>query len=127
MLKPLAAAVWEIMPDLVAISGDLAQRARVEEFKEARAFLDSLPVPQIIVPGNHDIPLYNPFFRFLLPLARFTRYISADLSPLYADQEIAVLGANATRSLVARRRREKIFFLKYVTLPPFQLLLPCLL
>lgn len=108
MLKPLAAAIWEIMPDLTAVSGDLTQRARAREFREARVFLESLPVPHIIVPGNHDVPLYNPFFRFLLPLARFTRYISSNLSPLYVDDEIAVLGANTTRSLVAKGGRINI-------------------
>ncbi len=108
MLGPLASAVWEVTPDLVAISGDLTQRARVSEFREARVFLDLLPGPQVIVPGNHDVPLYNPFFRFLLPLSRFARYISSDLSPLYADDEIAVLGADTTRSLVAKGGRINI-------------------
>ena len=35
------------------------QRARSEQFEEAKAWLDTLPGPQIIVPGNHDISLYN--------------------------------------------------------------------
>jgi 3',5'-cyclic AMP phosphodiesterase CpdA len=55
LLAPLVKTINEIEPDLVAVSGDLTQRARSHQFREARAFLDSLPQPQIIVPGNHDI------------------------------------------------------------------------
>ena len=69
-LEPLRRRVIELTPDLVVISGDLTQRARAQQFREARAFLDSLPGPQIVVPGNHDVPLYNVLARFLRPLAR---------------------------------------------------------
>ena len=108
LLNPLVAAAWRIGPDLVAISGDLTQRARVREFKQAREFLDSLPQPQVVVPGNHDIPLYNPLLRFLVPLARYRRHISKDTAPGYVDGEMAVLGVNTTRSLVARGGRINI-------------------
>jgi 3',5'-cyclic AMP phosphodiesterase CpdA len=68
-------------PDVVVVSGDLTQRAKSEQFEEARAWLDTLPGPQIIVPGNHDISLYNVFRRFVLPLDRYKRYITDDLDP----------------------------------------------
>ena len=54
-----------LAPDVVVVSGDLTQRAKSEEFEAARAWLDTLPGPQIIVPGNHDISLYNVFRRFV--------------------------------------------------------------
>jgi 3',5'-cyclic AMP phosphodiesterase CpdA len=73
LLEPLAAIVREIAPDLIAVSGDLTQRARAVEFKAARAFLDRLPKPLITVPGNHDIPLYNVFKRFLRPRTFLSR------------------------------------------------------
>ncbi|HET9787793.1 MAG TPA: metallophosphoesterase family protein, partial [Pyrinomonadaceae bacterium] len=76
VVKPLISFVNEIKPDLVAVSGDLTQRARSWQFQEARAFLDSLPKPQIVVPGNHDVPLYNVFSRFLSPLDKYRRYIT---------------------------------------------------
>ena len=98
VVRPLIAAVNEIRPDLVAISGDLTQRARSHEFKEAKAFLDALPKPQIVVPGNHDVPLYNFFSRFVAPLDKYRRYITSDLQPFYADEEMAVLGVNTARS-----------------------------
>ena len=65
----------ELEPDLVVVSGDLTQRARTREFAAARDFLDSLPKPQLVVPGNHDVPLYNVFDRFARPLEKFQRFI----------------------------------------------------
>ena len=60
--------VNEIFPDVVVVSGDLTQRAKTAEFLEAKRFLEKLPKPQIVVPGNHDVPLYNVFDRFFRPL-----------------------------------------------------------
>ena len=97
ILERLSQAVQKIRPDLVAVSGDLTQRARIEQFQEAKAFLDCLPSPQIVVPGNHDLPLDNLALRLSRPLARFKRYITEDLAPVYIDREIAVLGLNTTR------------------------------
>jgi 3',5'-cyclic AMP phosphodiesterase CpdA len=99
LLDPLRELVHRIAPTAVVVSGDLTQRAKSEQFEEARAWLDTLPGPQIIVPGNHDISLYNVFRRFVLPLARYKRHITDDLDPVYIDDEIAVLGVNTARSL----------------------------
>src|SRR5688572_20355637 len=98
----LAAAIDEVGPDLVVVSGDLTQRARTDQFLEARSFLDRLKFPQLIVPGNHDVPLYNVFDRFVNPLENFRRYITADLEPFHTDEEIAVAGVNTTRSLTIK-------------------------
>jgi 3',5'-cyclic AMP phosphodiesterase CpdA len=99
ILPALIAAVEAAEPDVVAVCGDLTQRARRREFEDARKFLDNLPSPQIVVPGNHDVPLYNVVARALRPLARYRRIISDDLEPFYADDEIAVAGVNTARSL----------------------------
>ena len=105
MLPPLARAIRDARPDVVVVSGDLTQRARRQEFAEARDFLGSLPSPQIVVPGNHDVPLYDVASRWLRPLASYRHYISADLEPFYADDEIAVLGINTARSFVIKNGR----------------------
>ena len=105
LLDPLHDLVHKIAPDVVVVSGDLTQRAKSEQFEEARAWLDTLPGPQIIVPGNHDISLYNVFRRFLQPLTRYKRYITDDLDPIYIDDEIAVLGVNTARSLTFKDGR----------------------
>lgn len=115
LLAPLRACVQGLRPDLVVISGDLTQRARSAQFQAAKAWLDTLPQPQIVVPGNHDIPLFNVLARFLTPLNKYRRYVTADLSPEYADGEIAVLGLNTARSLTikdGRINREQIAHLQ---------------
>ena len=105
IISPLIRTINDLKPDVVAVSGDLTQRARSHQFKEARAFLDALPRPQIVVPGNHDIPLHNVFLRFAQPLEKYRRYITDELRPLYADDEIAILGLNTARSLTIKGGR----------------------
>src|SRR3954471_14558613 len=105
LLEPLRALTVKLAPDVLVVSGDLTQRAKSEEFKAARAWLDTLPGPQIVVPGNHDIPLYNVATRFLTPLRKYTRYVTLDLAPEYIDDEIAILGINTARSLTFKDGR----------------------
>jgi 3',5'-cyclic AMP phosphodiesterase CpdA len=105
LLQPLTDRIRRIAPDLVVISGDLTQRARGAQFRQARAFLDSLPFARVVVPGNHDVPLHNLAARMLRPLAKYRRYISADLEPCFVDAEIAVLGVNSARSLAFKNGR----------------------
>jgi 3',5'-cyclic AMP phosphodiesterase CpdA len=94
-----------LSPDVVVVSGDLTQRARSKEFRAARIFLDELPLPQIVVPGNHDVPLYNVYHRFAKPLDKFRKYITDDLTPAYIDDEIAVVGINTARSMAIKGGR----------------------
>src|SRR5258706_2155141 len=105
LIAPLISAVTSLNPDLVAVSGDLTQRARSQQFREARAFLDALPQPQIVVPGNHDVPLHNVFTRFVRPLGKYRRHITDDLQPVYLDNEIVVVGVNTARSLTIKGGR----------------------
>ena len=105
VIAPLLAAIRGLRPDLVAISGDFTQRARRSQFREARAFLDALPARRLVVPGNHDVPLYDVARRFLRPFARYRQFIAEDLEPIYADQEIVMLGLNSARALTFGRGR----------------------
>lgn len=105
VVERLVEKIVELQPNLVVVSGDLTQRARSHQFREARAFLDRLPQAQVIVPGNHDIPMYNVLDRFLNPLAKFTKYITADLTPAFVDDEVAVFGLNTARSLTIKGGR----------------------
>ena len=114
VMERLAQSIDEVRPDLVVVSGDLTQRARRSQFREARGFLDRLDFPQLIVPGNHDVPLYNVVGRFANPLENYRRYITPDLEPFYLDEELAVAGVNTARSLtikggrISRSQIEKI-------------------
>lgn len=67
LVAPLRAAVLRCDPDFVIVSGDLSQRARIGQFRRAMQFIDSLQRPYMVVPGNHDIPLYNLPLRWISP------------------------------------------------------------
>jgi 3',5'-cyclic AMP phosphodiesterase CpdA len=90
---------------VLVVSGDLTQRARAQQFRQARAFLGTLPGPQIIVPGNHDVPLHDVFSRFLAPLRNYRHFITHDLEPALIDREIAVVGVNTARSFTFKGGR----------------------
>ena len=99
LLTPLVEAVSALKPDVV-VSGDVTQRARTSEFRDAQAFLARLPHPQVVVPGNHGIPLHNIVHRWLRPLNKFRLHIESNPSPSFVDAEIAVIGVNTARSMV---------------------------
>jgi 3',5'-cyclic AMP phosphodiesterase CpdA len=104
VVAALSRAVRELKPDVIVISGDLTQRAKRREFSEAKQFLSALPFPQVIVPGNHDISLYNVWRRFFRPLNRFNEIATPD-NGQYIEGEIAIVGVNTARSLVFKGGR----------------------
>lgn len=108
VLAAIVPQVHALAPDLVVVSGDLTQRAKPDEFRAARRFFEQLPMPQMVVPGNHDIPLYNVFQRFGSPLAKYRRFITDDLEPFHLDDEIAVAGINTARSLTFKDGRVSV-------------------
>ncbi len=95
----LVADIRASPPDLVVISGDLTMGARRWEFRAARAFLESLGVPTLAVPGNHDITPYRLIERFLAPYARWHQEISPQTEPVWQDSRVAVLGLNTARRM----------------------------
>ena len=102
IVEALASCLVRLAPHVVAVSGDLTQRARRWQFLAARTFLEKVPRPQIVVPGNHDVPLYDVVSRFCTPRRRFRAYITGDPHPQHVDDEIAVLGADTTRSFTIK-------------------------
>ena len=105
LIEPLLDAIADIAPDVVVVSGDLTQRAKASEFVAARAFLDRFPQPCIVVPGNHDVPLYNVLRRFRHPLKRYGKYFGIDSAPFHGDGEIAIVGINTARSFTFKDGR----------------------
>jgi 3',5'-cyclic AMP phosphodiesterase CpdA len=91
--------------DLVVVSGDLTQRARVAQFEAARAFLARLPMPHLVVPGNHDVPLYDPIARLRRPLGRYREYITDELVPEHHDGELHVVGISTAHGLTTHHGR----------------------
>ena len=105
LLDPLRQRVAALRPDLVVVSGDLTQRAKAAQFLAARRYLDSLPRPQVVVPGNHDVPLYDLARRFLSPLGKYRRYLAPEAETAFLDDELAVVGVSTARSLVIKAGR----------------------
>jgi 3',5'-cyclic AMP phosphodiesterase CpdA len=92
-------------PQLVAVSGDVTQRARSREFRAARAFLDRLPGAVLVVPGNHDVPLFDVVSRFARPLRNYRRHLTPELAPFFHGEDLAVLGVNTARSWTFKNGR----------------------
>lgn len=105
--EALLRSVNESRPDLIALSGDFTQRARTAQFAEARRFLDRFSQPKLLVPGNHDVPLYNVFRRFLGPFSKYDHYFGPIGRPAnyFRDEEIAVLGINTARRFTRKNGR----------------------
>lgn len=85
-------------PDLVVASGDITQRATAAQFSAARRYFDQLNAPTLMVlPGNHDIPLFQLGARLFAPLARYQAAFGPDLEPLIDTPAWLVQGVNTTR------------------------------
>jgi 3',5'-cyclic AMP phosphodiesterase CpdA len=93
------------VPSLVAVSGDLTQRAREAQFAACRDWLARVPAPTIVLPGNHDVPLYDLAARLLHPLERFRRAITPELAPVYLDDELVVAGVCTAHGLTVKGGR----------------------
>src|SRR5580658_2932184 len=98
--EALLRAAADMHVDVIVASGDFTQRAKSDQFAAARAFLDRLPaVPQIVVPGNHDIPLYRVYERLLTPYALYRQYISPELDSVLVRDDATIVALNTTAPL----------------------------
>ncbi len=105
VVKVLQAAVAQIAPDVVVLSGDITQRARASQFAAARTFCDSLGVPVLAVPGNHDLPLYHVLARMYWPYRNYQRFFGArEWQVQHGD--VMIVGFDATHPL--RHTRGKL-------------------
>ncbi len=99
--EPVVAALLQLahrlQPEIVVLSGDVTQRARRAQFAAAREFVDRLPAPLVVIPGNHDIPLFNIAARIAAPYANFSRVFGPDLEPSFESTAFLVLCVNTTR------------------------------
>ena len=93
--------------DVIAVSGDLSQRARAGEFQRASVFLrDASKVSKVItVPGNHDVAwwrsplmvrgsqtIYEPY----------RRYVNNDLEPVLRVPGATFVGLNTAQGVSGR-------------------------
>jgi 3',5'-cyclic AMP phosphodiesterase CpdA len=93
--QALAGLIERVAPELVIASGDLTNRGRRDQHERAAAFLRSLQLPVLAVPGNHDIPYTVPG-RFTAPWREFERQWQTT-EPEHAGQHAHVVGLNSVR------------------------------
>lgn len=92
----LLATLADLAPSLILLTGDITQRARKGEFRQAREFVHRLaPVPVFAVPGNHDIPLWNLPLRLIAPYRRYSNFQKV-LERETLHQGIEILTLNST-------------------------------
>ncbi len=96
VVDALLALIHRLRPDAVLIGGDITQRARTSQFRRAAEFVRLLGCPALCVPGNHDIPLYNLWGRFLNPYGQYRRWMGDDLEPVWQNPFFMVVGVNTT-------------------------------
>ena len=97
VVEALVTLARQQKPHVLVLSGDITQRARPAQFRDARAFSDSLGVPVLAVPGNHDIPLLDVWARLRHPYARYIAAFGTDLEPVHRLPELLVVCVNTTR------------------------------
>lgn len=99
-------AAHELAPDAIVISGDFTQRAKRVQYAAAAAFLERLPpVPRIVVPGNHDVPLYRVWERVFDPFGAYRRHFSPELEPVFSDERLFVVGINTAHGWTLKEGR----------------------
>ena len=98
VVEALVALTRQQQPDLVVLSGDVTQRARPAQFRAAQAFMGRLGTPALVVPGNHDIPLFDLWARWRHPYANFMAAFGVDLEPAHASPDLLVVCVNTTRA-----------------------------
>lgn len=97
-MKALLISMKVLNPDAILISGDITQRARLKQFEEARIFTRTFDhIPVLVLPGNHDIPMYNIFGRFFHPYFGFKNILKGKLNQELDLKNVHVLALNSTR------------------------------
>ncbi len=97
----------ELSPDAIVVSGDLTQRARRDQFFAAKEYLSRLPqVPTLVIPGNHDVPLFRVAERLMDPHRLYKQIIDTELNPVLRLDSAVIVGLDSTapRSAISNGR-----------------------
>ena len=93
--------------DVVAISGDLTQRARAGEFQRAAVFIrDAAKVSRVItIPGNHDVAWWRAplgFGKKDRVYENYRKFIDSNLEPELHVDGVTLVGINTARGVTRR-------------------------
>jgi len=104
VVDALVRTVVALAPALVVLSGDITQRARSAQFRAAREFVERLRAPAtLVIPGNHDISLFNLASRLLSPYAKHRHAFGHELEPSFESDALLVVTVNTTRRYLHER------------------------
>ena len=101
-VQAATAIAHDLAPSLTLVTGDITMNGRRREFRAARAWLDRLPRPLLVTPGNHDTPYWNLVLRTLTPFDRWRRFIGPDLSEAFDAPGLAAVALNTARGAQLR-------------------------
>ncbi len=106
-IEAIESIIQESKFDVVAVSGDLSQRARAGEFQRAAVFFrDAENVSKtIVVPGNHDVAWWHAPFgigRKEKLYENYTKFISSDLEPVLRTPGATFVGLNTSHGVTLR-------------------------
>lgn len=104
-IAALEALAAELTPTVVAIAGDLTQRARHGEFQRALVFVQQLRevAPTLVVPGNHDVQWWTTPFDLVgagPKYEKYRRYFGDDLTPKLVVDGAVLCGALTSYGVV---------------------------
>ena len=93
--------------DVVAISGDLSQRARSGEFQRARALIKHAEEfsKVLCIPGNHDVAWWKSPFSLgdeTSMLANYRKFISEDIEPIVRIPGVTFAGLNTSHGVITQ-------------------------
>jgi 3',5'-cyclic AMP phosphodiesterase CpdA len=93
--QALARLAETAAPELLVVTGDLTHRNKPHQHAAAAAFLRSLGLDLLVVPGNHDIPLWPPW-RFTSTFDVFEQSWQTT-QPVYRSEHVHMVGLNSVR------------------------------
>jgi 3',5'-cyclic AMP phosphodiesterase CpdA len=94
-LTALRELIPSLAPEILVVTGDLTHRGRRAELERARELLDSLDLPLLAVPGNHDIPYAIPT-RFTRTREEWER-VFGTAEPVHTSGRLVIVGLNSVR------------------------------
>ena len=105
--EAMEALIHQYRYDVVAISGDLSQRARSGEFQRARAFIKHAEeTSQVIcIPGNHDVAWWKSPFTLgdeRKLLENYRKFISEDIEPVVHVPGVTFAGLNTSHGVITQ-------------------------
>lgn len=106
-IEAIEALIQSAKFDVVAISGDVSQRARSGEFQRAHKFIrEAEEVSRtIVVPGNHDVQWWKAPLGLgssRAPLASYRKFVSEDVEPVLRVPGVTLVGLNTSQGVTRR-------------------------